>query len=43
MFVGMAVSSFASELLSSGEITPEVEYNVKWATASLYSGTPTLQ
>ena len=38
MFVGMAVSSFASELLSSGEITPEVEYNIKWATASLYRG-----
>lgn len=36
----MAVPSFTSELLDSGKVTPETEYNIKWSAASLYSGTP---
>jgi len=35
---GTAISSFTSELLDNGEITPETEYNIKWSAASLYSG-----
>jgi len=38
MAVGMAVPSLTSELLSSKEVTPEVEFNIKWAAASLYAG-----
>jgi len=35
----MAVPSLTSEFLDSKDVTPEVEFNIKWAAASLYSGT----
>jgi len=35
----MAVPSFTSELLSSKDVSPEAESNIKWAATSLYGGT----
>jgi len=35
----MAVPSLTSELLSGKGVTPETEFNIKWAAASLYAGT----
>jgi hypothetical protein len=35
---GTAVPSYVSELLENKEITPEMEYNIKWSAASFYSG-----
>ena len=37
---GTAVPSFTSELLDGREITPEAEFNIKWAASSLYGGGP---
>ena len=34
----MAIPSLTSELLGSQEVSPEVEFNIKWAVASLCSG-----
>jgi len=38
MATGMAVPSYTSELLNSKEVTPELDYNIKWSAASMYSG-----
>ena len=34
----MAIPSFVSDLLGSMDVTPEIENNIKWSAASLYSG-----
>ncbi|KAH8830592.1 cytochrome P450 [Flagelloscypha sp. PMI_526] len=38
---GYAPVSFTSELMSDKSLTPSEEYDLKWASASLYSGTTT--